>query len=195
MRSHGAPWKSTGSRAVYDNPWLTVSEHDAVSPTGRAARYGVVGFKNIATGVVPLHEDGTVTLVGQNRFAHRDYSWEVPEGGAPKGEDPLKGAKRELREETGLIAADWSLILQAQLSNSVTDEVAYGYLATGLKAGKAAPDETEDLAIARVPFREALDAAVAGHMPDMLTLALLLRVHHMAVQGELPHGLARLVLG
>ena len=89
------------------------------------------GFKNLAVGVLPLHDDGTVTLVGQYRFSAGDYSWEIPEGGAPLDEDPLDGAKRELREEAGLAAADWREVLRLQLSNSVTDELAIGYLATG----------------------------------------------------------------
>jgi 8-oxo-dGDP phosphatase len=194
LKPHGKPWTVRSQTVVYDNPWLRLTEYRATAPTGRPAIYGEVGFKNQAIGVVPLHEDGTVTLVGQNRFPSRGYSWEIPEGGAPLDEDPLDGAKRELAEEVGLEAADWRLILTLELSNSVTDERGYGYLAMGLTPTALAPDETEDLAMVRVPFREALDAAVAGWMPDSLTVALLLRVHHMAVKGELGDDMARLVL-
>ncbi|HJV40661.1 NUDIX hydrolase [Caulobacter sp.] len=195
LKPHGKPWGVASSKVVYDNPWITVTEYQAVAPTGRPALYGKVGFKNQAIGIVPLHADGTVTLVGQNRFSFANYSWELPEGGAPHGEDPLDGARRELAEEVGLMAADWRMILKMELSNSVTDEFAYGFLAMDLSPTDTAPDETEDLAVARVPFGEALDAAVAGHMPDALTVALLLRTHHMAVRGELPAALAALITG
>ncbi|ALL12627.1 NUDIX domain-containing protein [Caulobacter henricii] len=195
LKPHGKPWGVTSQKVVYDNPWINVTEYQAVAPTGRAALYGKVSFKNQAIGIVPLHEDGTVTLVGQNRFALANYSWELPEGGAPLGEEPLDGAKRELAEEVGLQAADWRQILKLELTNSVTDEIGIGFLAMDLSPADTDPDETEDLAVARVPFSEALDAAVAGYMPDSLTVALLLRVHHMAVRGELPRDLARLVLG
>jgi len=195
LKPHGKPWGVSSSKPVYDNPWIALTEYQAIAPTGRPALYGKVSFKNQAIGVVPLHEDGTVTLVGQNRFAIAHYSWELPEGGAPLGEDPLDGAKRELAEEVGLVASDWRPLLRLELSNSVTDEIGYGFLAMGLSPAQTAPDETEDLAVARVPFSEALEAAVAGHMPDVLTVALLLRVYHMAVKGELPRDLARLVLG
>ncbi|MDP8916098.1 MAG: NUDIX hydrolase [Pseudomonadota bacterium] len=193
---HGRPWVVRRSRDVYDNPWIGLTEHEAVAPSGRLTPvYGVVRFKNLAVAVLPLHADATVTLVGQNRLPAVDYSWELPEGGVPMNEDPLEGAKRELREETGLEAAEWRTILpRMQLSNSTTDERAVSFLALDLRQGEAAPDETEDLALARVPFREALDAAVAGHMPDVMTVATLLRAHHMAVVGELPPELARRML-
>jgi 8-oxo-dGTP pyrophosphatase MutT (NUDIX family) len=194
LKAHGTPWRVTSETIVYDNPWITLTEYQTIAPTGRPALYGKVAFKNRAIGVVPLHADGTVTLVGQNRFPRGNYSWEIPEGGAPLGEDPLDGAKRELAEEVGLEAAEWRLILTMELSNSITDEFCHGYLALDLTPTATAPDETEDLAMARVPFSQALDAAVSGHMPDSLTVALLLRVHHMAVKGELPADLARLVL-
>jgi 8-oxo-dGTP pyrophosphatase MutT (NUDIX family) len=194
LKPHGTPWSVTSETIVYDNPWITLTEYQTIAPTGRPALYGKVAFKNRAIGIVPLHADGTVTLVGQNRFTHANYSWEIPEGGAPLDEDPLEGAKRELAEEVGLRAADWRLILKMELSNSITDEFCHGYLALDLTPTATAPDETEDLAMVRVPFGEALDAAVSGHMPDSLTVALLLRVHHMAVKGELPADLARLVL-
>lgn len=196
LRPHGTPWTRGTERVVYDNPWIRVTEHQTVAPTGRPALYGVVGFKNHAIAVLPLHDDGTVTLVGQNRFALADYSWEVPEGGGPLDEDPLEAARRELAEETGLQATEWREVLRAQLSNSVTDERAIGYLALGLSetGGTHHVDDTEALAIARVPFREALDAALAGHLQDVLTLAMLLRGYHMAREGSLPPALARAML-
>ena len=90
-------------------------------------------------------------------------------------------------------AVDFAISLD--LSNSVTDELAYGFLALELTAGEAAPDETEDIAVARVPFAEALDLAVGGQIQDSLTVAMLLRAHHMAYRGDLPRDLTRLVLG
>ena len=197
MQPHGRPWGRGPERTVYENPWIRVSHHEAVAPTGRPAEYGLISFKNLAIAVLPLHEDGSVTVVGQNRFAMADYSWEIPEGGSPLGEDPLAGAKRELAEETGLIAAEWRKVLRLQLSNSVTDERAVGYLALGLSPGDTghAPDDSEDLRLARVPFRELLAAALDGHIEDALTVAMLLRAYHMAREGELPDGLARAMLG
>lgn len=197
LQPHGSPWKRGEARRVYDNPWITVTHHDATAPTGRPAQYGVVSFKNMAIAVLPLHEDGTVTLVGQHRFVFDGYSWELPEGGSPHAEDPLEGAKRELAEETGLVAAEWRQVLSAQLSNSVTDERALGFVALGLSEaphGHVA-DETEEIALARVPFREALDAALGGHMEDVLTVAMLLRAYHMAREGALPDALTRAMLG
>lgn len=195
MRPHGKPWTRGETRNVYDNPWIAIDEIKAEAPTGRPALYGLVRFKNLAIAVLPLHDDGTVTLVGQNRFPFADYSWELPEGGAPLGEDPLEGGKRELREETGLLAAEWRQILRLQLSNSVTDEFGLGYLATGLSQAEVEPDPTEDLAVIRVPFAEVLAAVAAGHIQDALTVAMVLRAHHMATTGELPEQLARLVVG
>lgn len=196
LRPHGTPWKRGAERLVFDNPWIRVTEHAATAPTGRPASYGVVSFKNLALAVLPIHDDGTVVLVGQNRFAFADYSWEIPEGGGPLGEDPLESAKRELAEETGLAAREWRKVLSVQLSNSVTDERAIGYVATGLHEsdGRHHKDETEELALARVSFEEALEAALAGHLQDVLTVAMLLRAYHMAREGALPEALARLML-
>ena len=194
--AHGTPWKAGAERVAFASGWITVTEQIATAPTGRPAPYGLVRFKNLAVAVLPIHADGTVTLVGQHRFPAGDYSWELPEGGAPLDEDPLAGAQRELAEETGLVAAEWREVMRTQLSNSVTDERMVGYLATGLSRSGAAhaADETEAIALVRVPFREALEAAVAGYLPDMLTVAMLLRGHHMAVEGCLPGALARLML-
>ncbi|MBW8882245.1 MAG: NUDIX hydrolase [Asticcacaulis sp.] len=189
-----AKWKSLRHEVVFQNPWIRIESHDVVAPTGRECHYGLVRFANQAVGVLPLFDDGTVALVGQARFALGTFSWEMPEGGVPYGEAPLDGAKRELREETGLTAKHWQEILRFDMSNSVTDEVAVLYLATGLQAGESEPDETENLVPARVPFSQLLKAVIMGQVRDGLTVASVLRVHHMAVSGELPSHLADAVL-
>ena len=194
MTVTGSPWRYEAERLVYENPWISLREFDAVAPTGARTLYGVVGYKNLAVGVLPIHDDGTIVLVGQHRFPLKDYTWEIPEGGVPVADDPLDGARRELREEAGLEAAEWRQVLRYQLSNSVSDERGFGYIATGLRPVPADPDPTESLALARVAFMEALEQAVSGGIQDMMSVAILLRAYHMAREGELPHALAAAML-
>ena len=195
LKPHGTPWRDHGARTVFDNPWMTVTEHAATAPTGKPATYGKIHFKNLALAVLPLHGDGTVTLVGQHRFAMMDYVWEIPEGGGPLDVDPLESIKRELREEAGLEAADWRELLRFQISNSLTDERGIGWLAMDFTPAPTDPDATEAIAVERVPFREALDAVLSGWITDAMSMAMLLRAYHMAREGELPPELARLMLG
>ena len=182
--------------SVHDNPYFAVDALPRiVAPTGVAADYYVMAKKALAIGVIPLHEDGTVTLVGQWRFPFGTYSWELPEGGVDHGEDPLVGAKRELSEEVRLKARDWRQIVSLHLSNASSDERCIGYLATGLEpCDRHAPDDTEDLAVARVPFREVLAAVVKGQIEDAITVAMVLRLHHMAMTNALHPALAKAVL-
>lgn len=194
MSETRGPWQVHGTLTVYENPWLRVEAHDVTRPDGQPGIYGVVGFANIAIAVLPLFADGTTMLVGQHRFPHDAYSWEIPEGGGPLDVAPLDSAKRELKEETGLSAEHWREILQMDLSNSVTDERAVGYIATGLAEGEADPEGTEDLRTRRLTFREALHEAMSGTIRDALTVAMLLRAYYMAMEGELDETLAAAML-
>ncbi len=195
MTPHGSRWRvRRGPDRLHENAWFALDDYDAIAPTGVDSRYFCLHFKNGAVGAIPLHDDGTITLVGQWRFPFGAYSWELPEGGVPPDEPSLEGAKREMREEAGLEAREWRHILTMQLSNASTDEVANLYLATGLTPVAKDPDATEQLAVARVPLREALNAIAKGHITDALTVAALLRLHHMAVEGELGDALRQIVL-
>jgi len=196
MKPQGSPWQvRRGPERLHENPWFALDGYDATAPTGVDSRYFTMHFKNASVGAIPLHEDGTITLVGQWRFPFGAYSWEIPEGSVPRDETLLDGAKREMREEAGLEADAWRHILTMQLSNASTDEVATLYLATGLTPVATDPDATEQLAVTRIPLREALNAIAKGHITDALTVAALLRLHHMAVEGELGDALTRIVLG
>lgn len=171
------PWKTLTSKPLYENPWISVREDQVTRPDGNPGIYGVVHYKNIATGVVPLHEDGTVTLVGQFRYTLNEYAWEIPEGGCPAGEEPLEAARRELLEETGLTAREWQpLGDRYHLSNSVSDEVGYLFLATGLEHGEAQPEGTEELQVKRVPLREAVRMVMTGEITDCLSVIGILMV-------------------
>ena len=188
-------WQSHGESLLVDTPWMRVTRHPATAPTGAAADYQVVRPKNVGTGVLPLHEDGTVTLVGQHRFALMRYSWEMPEGGAPEGEDPFAAVKRELAEEAGLRAEHWRAALDVDLSNSITDERAMTWVAWGLSAVPVDPDPTEVIVVACVPFRDLLAEIERGAVRDGLTVATAYKACHMAREGELPAALARAMLG
>ncbi len=186
-------WQTLTTKTVYDNPWMRVQQHDVRNPNGGPGVYGVMRPKSLAVGVVPIDDQGRVVLVGQPRFACGDYSWEVPEGGAPFDEDPQQGAARELREETGLEAQYWQDILHLQLSNSLTDERAVCFLAWGLSTGTAAPDLTEQITVMRRPFAHVLEAISRGLIQDAMTVAMVLRVHQMVVAGDVPPDVAGLI--
>ena len=166
------PWRTLSSRLVYDNPWISVREDEVVRPDGEPGIYGVVHYKNVAIGVLAIEEEH-VYLVGQYRYPLERYSWEIPEGGCPEGEEPLRAAQRELREETGLEATRWRMLGEAHLSNSVSDEYAVWFLATGLARGEARPEGTENLEVRRVPLREALGMALDGGITDALSVLAL----------------------
>lgn len=179
------PWRTLASRAVYDNPWISVTEHQVVKPSGGEGIYGVVHFKNRAIGVLPLDDEGYTWLVGQYRYTLGQYSWEIPEGGGRLDEEPLLAAQRELKEETGMEAQEWREILRMHLSNSVTDELAIVYLARELRQGDAQPEDTEQLQVRRLPFEEAVRMVYAGEITDSISVAAILRVKLMMLQGEL----------
>ncbi|HEX6997541.1 MAG TPA: NUDIX hydrolase [Gammaproteobacteria bacterium] len=171
------PWKTLSFRTVYDNPWIRVEEHRVVNPAGGLGEYGKVCFKNRAVAVAALDADANIVLVGQHRYTLAEFSWELPMGGAPLGEDPLAAAERELREETGFTARRWRLLMKLHPSNSITDEVGYAYVAEGLEHGERALEETEgDLRTCIVPFAEAVQWVLDGRITDAISAAAILRL-------------------
>ncbi len=170
------PWLRLSRRVAYTNPWITVNHDEVVRPDGERGIYGVVHFRNVGVGVVPLDDEDRVLLVGQYRYTLDRYSWEIPEGGAPLDEAPLDAAKRELLEETGYKADSWRLLFEADVSNSITDEGAALFVATNLRPGQAEPEGTERLQIRWVPFPETMAMIERGEIRDLMSVGALLKL-------------------
>lgn len=173
------PWQIISGKNVYDNKWINVTEYDVVNPNGGKGIYGKVHFKNIAIGIVVLDDDLDTYLVGQYRFTINEYSWEIPEGGGDLDTDPLESAKRELLEETGLVAHEWTPVLKMHLSNSVSDEYSIIYLARNLEQHTAMPEETEQLVVRKLPFEEAWEMVQEGLITDAMSVAAIQKVKWM----------------
>lgn len=170
------PWQTISSKKVYENPWIVVQEDQIINPSGNPGIYGKVMFKNLAIAVMPLDQENHTWLVGQHRYTLNQYSWELPMGGVPFDENIIQGAQRELLEETGITAGKWTQLLKMHTSNSVTDELAYTFIAEDLTIGEPQFDDTEDLQISRLPLSEVLEMVMQGSITDSLSVASILKL-------------------
>lgn len=185
MRERG-PWKTLSEEERYATPWISVSHHEIIDPSGTPGIYGVIHFRNIAVGIIALDNELNTWIVGQYRYPTQTYSWEIPEGGGARNIPPLQSAQRELREEAGITASEWTEILHMDLSNSASDEEAVIYLARGLSFQPPEPDHNEELALRKVPFAELYRMVISGEVRDSLTIAATLKVQLMLSEGSMP---------
>ena len=177
------PWKIISSNEVYDNPWISLTEHQVLNPGGGKGIYGQVHFKNLAIGIIVLDDENNTWLVGQYRFPLNQYSWEIPAGGGSLTVDPLESARKELFEETGIKASNWKEIQRMHLSNSVSDELAIIYLAKNLSFGVSEPEETEQLNVKKIAFEEAYEMVVKGEITDSMSVAAILKIKILLLNG------------
>lgn len=171
MNEQRNPWSTLSVHPIYDNPWIKVDEHQVLNPAGKPGIYGCVHFKNFALGIVPVDQEGYTWLVGQWRYMLETWSWEIPEGGGPRQEDVLSSAQRELLEETGITATKWTPLSKVHLSNSVSDEVGFIFLAQELVFGNTAREDTEaDMRVRRLKLTEAVDMVDQGLITDSISV-------------------------
>lgn len=185
MNEQDNPWTILTEKEVYDNNWISLKHYDVINPAGGKGIYGKVHFKNRAIGIVPLDDEMNTYLVGQYRFTINKYTWEIPEGGGPAGEDVLESAKRELKEETGLVAGEWIKLGDLHLSDSITDEYATIFMARKLQQEEAAPEDTEELVVKKVSFEEAYEMMEKGIITDSVAVVALLKVKILMLEGKL----------
>ncbi len=178
-------WTIQKSELKYDNPWIAVTEHNVINPSGNSGIYGEVHFKNTAIGIVALDDEDNIYMVSQFRFVLDQYSLEIPEGGGHHLIDPLISAKRELKEETGLEANHWEKIMEMHLSNSVTNEKAIVFLAKGLTQGEMDLEETEDISVSKLSLTEAYRLVNENKITDAISVAAILKIYILKMENKL----------
>ncbi len=192
------PWKTQTTRLVYKNPWIRVREDQVIRPDGKPGIYGVVEISP-SVAVVALNDSTEVVLVGQWRYTHHKYSWEIPSGAADEqdalsahasGPNPeaqhtrsmpdviLRAAHRELEEEAGVLAQNWAGLGTVDNSNGVTTDVTHLFLATELTIHPPQPEPEEDLVQRWVPLQEAVEMVLKGEITESGSVAALLKVNH-----------------
>ncbi len=160
-------------RTVYANPWISFEAHDIIHPNGAPGEHGVVVTPPASAVVV--YDGGAVWLTRQARFAVDRVVLEVVKGGAEPGETPLEAARRETREEIGVEAARWDALGIAYELPSLVDHEVSLFLARDLTRVATEHEDVETIETVRLPFEEAVDAALSGELQDAITGLALLR--------------------
>jgi 8-oxo-dGTP pyrophosphatase MutT (NUDIX family) len=187
------PWKALKEETGYDCRYFSV-RHDRVTLSdGEPRSYHSVRMNYYGVCVVPVDQDGRVTLIGQYRYVLDRFTWEIPGGGARMGDDPLVAARAELKEETGCTAEHWLKIVEGSVSPGISTEEVPAFVAWGLARGAPQPDDTEQLSRRLVPFREAVSKALTGEISNLPGIAALLGIEVRRQRGDLPASLLDLL--
>jgi ADP-ribose pyrophosphatase len=167
------------SRVMYRGPVFWVTTDHVKEPGGVRARRDIVHHSGSVV-VLAVDESRTprVLLERQYRHAANGYLWEIPAGRIDPGEKPLAAAKRELLEETGYTAANWRRIFNFYASPGFVAETMSVFLATGLRAGKAQPEDDELITMRLVPLPKAVRMVLSGTIRDAKTISSILWLDH-----------------
>jgi 8-oxo-dGTP pyrophosphatase MutT (NUDIX family) len=166
-------WITHSSKTVHQNKWFKVQKDEVTRPDGNRGEYSFVINEPVVF-IVPKDLDGNIYLVGQHRYPINEYSLEVPKG-RTDGEPPLKAAKRELKEETGLTAKKWEKLGELYSANGLLREKAEVFLATELtQTGENEQEEEGIDQLIKLPLEKVLEMIQAGEIKDGQTLSSLM---------------------
>ncbi|MBN2008943.1 NUDIX hydrolase [candidate division KSB1 bacterium] len=176
------------------NPFETIDSHNLGQPPATWYPIRIDTVRNLLTGnsfhytvseigpsvaIVAMDDDGYIFLVGQWRYTFGKYSWELPSGSAADKENLRDAAKRELREETGLIADSWTKLGTVDNCNGATIDEGHLFLATNLALFPATPDPNEIIQRVRIPFSEAVSLVFSNRITESLSIAAILKAKHL----------------
>ncbi len=167
--------KTLNKEYMFNGRIINLRRDDVELPNGSKATREVVEHRG-GVCVLPLTDDNCVLMVRQYRYPYEEEVLEIPAGKRDSlTEDPFECGKRELKEETGTEASEYTFLGQLYPTPGYTNEVIYMYLARGLTFGKDNPDEDEFLEVEKIPFDKALQMAVSGELKDAKTQCAIMK--------------------
>ncbi len=167
------------SETVFSGPVFRVEKSEVILPDGKSARRDVLRHLG-AVCVIPIDEDNNVIAVRQYRTGFGGITLEIPAGKLDsKDEEPFSAAKRELQEEVGAVAKEWTYLGEYYGSPAIVDEKIHMYMAKELEYSDVSPDEDEFIEIERIPLEVFKDMVIRGEIPDGKTQCAVLRAYLM----------------
>jgi len=177
MRQHG-PWWICSSREVYRDPWISVRRDEVIRPDAQPGTYCVVTLKP-GVCVVAVDEEQYVYLTEEFHYGVGRTTLEAVSGGCEPGEDPQETAQRELQEELGIVAQQWTSLGTVDPFTANVVSPTSLFLARGLRVGPQEPEGTEVIRRVRMPLLDAIRCVMTSQITHGPTVALLLKLHVM----------------
>lgn len=174
--------KKLSSEEVFDGVLIHLYRDEVELPDGKKAVREVIRHPG-AVCVLPVDENGDITLVKQFRYPFGAVTVEAPAGKLEKGEDILEAAKRELKEETGLTAAEMKYIGELYTTPAMIDEIIHLYIARGLSSGEQQLDEDEFINTEKISLEKAVSSVLDGTIKDSKTQVIILKAAKI-LEGE-----------
>lgn len=160
-------------KEVFKTPLFSVKKVNLTFPDGKTRDYDLIDIQNAVT-ILPVDDEGRVYFVRQYRIGAGSFLLELPAGKVEEGEEPLRTAEREVREETGMAARELIPLGEFYMTPGYANEYMYCYLAKGLQHDPLAPDSDEFLDLVKIPLAQVKEMAATGEIRDSKSLAVLL---------------------
>lgn len=176
MKVKKGPWTILSYKTVYKNPWIDVREDQVIRPDGKPGIFGVVIMKS-GISVLPLDDKGNVYLTEEYHYAVERVTTEVISGGIDKNETKLDAAKRELEEEAGITAKEWTYLGFIDPFTSAISSPNYMFLARNLRFSKSNPDGTESIKIIKIRLEKAIKMAEDSEITHGASVVLILKAN------------------